>query len=127
MRIPPVHYLTIGYATHFRLKLQRFRNSAPEGFLYLNLPDGTMLCHLKDQKHYPGVDVFPDDAEFHQALTPIQKLLLPDGQPPKNLKESLDRWNQIHAEFDKHSTRTYLRDVAKWSNAKIDLYALVSV
>ncbi|KAJ7700917.1 hypothetical protein B0H16DRAFT_1902887 [Mycena metata] len=152
MRIPHDHYLLHRYLEIFSLADQLIPFEMKNKFIYLSgLDEGerTMTYEVFDQKLvrqdarvlalFPGLKAEEKgktvDQLFDAAVQPVKKLWLStykahDGkegdQPPYLADALIAAYKAITDKYDKYTLRSYLTDVAGWSEDAINLYDLAN-
>ncbi|KAH7096619.1 hypothetical protein BKA62DRAFT_775029 [Auriculariales sp. MPI-PUGE-AT-0066] len=150
MRIPHDHYLLHRYMELFGLDKQLIPFEMANKFIYLSgLPEGqrTLSYNEFDQKlrdkDHELLALFPDlldeergktcDELFDAAVQPVKDLWVRtynghggEGhtQPPYPVNALVAAYAAITTEYDKYTLRSYLTDVAKWSEDALNLYDL---
>jgi monoamine oxidase len=150
MRIPKDHYLLHRYLELFELKGQLFPFEMKNKFIYLSgLPEGerTMTYDVFNQKLSDEDEdlllLFPDlqdsergktcDQLFDAAVKEVKDLWIEtyeknggnlDSKPPYKRDALIAAYQAITKKYDKYTLRSYLTEVAKWSEAAINLYDL---
>ncbi|KAH7174174.1 uncharacterized protein B0J16DRAFT_403721 [Fusarium flagelliforme] len=146
MRIPRNHFLLHKYIRKFGLHSQLFEFEMQNKFIYVSGYGRTLtykefndLLGARDTKLlslFPGLRDSEKgktcDQPFTDAVKPVVKAFWEAYGPvtgdltPKNIDiEALKRaYTKITADFDKYSLRSYLTDVAKWSEDALNLYDL---
>ncbi|GKU21126.1 unnamed protein product [Fusarium langsethiae] len=146
MRIPKNHFLLHKYITKFGLDSQLFDFEMQNKFIHVSGYGRTLtyeefnnLLHHSDKKLlslFPGLRD-PEkgktcDELFTDAVKPVVKAFWEAYGPvngdltAKNIDiEAIKRaYTKITADFDKYSLRSYLTDVAEWSEDALNLYDL---
>lgn len=150
MRIPKDHYLLHSYINHFGLKPQLIPFEMQNKFIYLSgLPEGSRTLTYSDfnarlvAQDPALLALFPNllkdergltcDQLFDRAVQPVKDLWLKEyrshggsdnDKPPYVADALLAAYQRITDEYDKYTLRSYLTEVAKWSQDAINLYDL---
>ena len=146
MRIPKNHFLLHKYIDDFGLHSQPFDFEMQNKFIYvsgygrtLTYAEFNKLLHHSDKKLlslFPGLEdsekgktcdeLFTDAVKpvvkaFWHAYGPVQGDINTDTIDIDAVKRA---YTKITADFDKYSLRSYLTDVANWSEDAVNLYDL---
>ncbi|KAF9760881.1 hypothetical protein IL306_004090 [Fusarium sp. DS 682] len=147
MRIPRNHYLLHQYIEDFGLKDQLFDFEMKNKFIYISGYGETItydhFSYLLQHRDEKLLRLFPDlrdcekgktcDELFTDAVKPVVKLFWEvydreDKNPRVPEDYSIEAVQKAYAaitkEFDKHTLRSYLTDVAGWTEDALNLYDL---
>jgi monoamine oxidase len=150
MRIPKDHYLLHRYLEIFGLNKQLFPFEMRNKIIHLSgMPEGkrTMTYDAFDKalvdKDGDLLNLFPKlkdeeksmtcDQLFDTAVQKVKQLWLdtytanggtPGEKPPYNVKALVAAFDSIGDMYDKYTLRSYLTDVAGWSEDAVNLYDL---
>ncbi|KAF4999916.1 hypothetical protein FGRMN_2154 [Fusarium graminum] len=147
MRIPKNHYLLRQYIEDFGLKNDLFDFEMENKFIYISGYGETMTYdhfnHLLTTRDAKLLRLFPGlrecekgktcDDLFTDAVKPVVKrfwdICEHEARNPKapeeyNIQAVKKAYAAITEEFDKYTLRSYLTDVAEWSEDALNLYDL---
>lgn len=134
MRIPKEHFLTLQYIEEFGLTGDLFPFEQENKFIFLEGYGKTLtydkfneLLQARDSKLlslFPGLKGSEKgktcDELFTEAVEPVKTLFMNVyNDDPKNIVKA---YKAITKKYDCYTLRSYLVEVAKWSEAAINLY-----
>lgn len=134
MRIPRSHFLTLGYAKKFGLENDLFPFEQNNKFIFLE-GYGSKLTYgrfneLLKAKDTKLLGLFPGLAEhekgmtcdelFDEAVKPVTNLFTDVYKnDPNNITNA---YKAITEKYDRYSLRSYLTEIANWSESALNLY-----